>query len=114
MAAHVFKTALAPATPSLNRGVGFTHEERRRPGLAGRLPSGVLTPDQQAARVASITKHTNRSGLQYAARSAALPSRGLHFKPLSGHLTELIPVVYTLGHGSCDGAARQPRWCPCP
>jgi hypothetical protein len=42
---------LALATPSVNRGVAFTHEERRRLGLTGRLPSGVLTLDQQAARV---------------------------------------------------------------
>ncbi len=42
---------LALATTSLNRGVAFTHEERPRLGLTGRLPSGVLTLDQQAARV---------------------------------------------------------------
>jgi malate dehydrogenase (oxaloacetate-decarboxylating) len=42
---------LALATPSLNRGVAFTHPERPRLGLTGRLPSGVLTLDQQAARV---------------------------------------------------------------
>jgi hypothetical protein len=41
----------ALAAPSLNRGVGFTHEERRRLGLTGRLPSAVLTLDQQADRV---------------------------------------------------------------
>jgi malate dehydrogenase (oxaloacetate-decarboxylating) len=33
----------ALATPSINRGVGFTHEQRRKLGLTGRLPSGVLT-----------------------------------------------------------------------
>jgi hypothetical protein len=38
-------------TPSLNRGVGFTHEQRRELGLTGRLPSGVLTLDEQAERV---------------------------------------------------------------
>jgi malate dehydrogenase (oxaloacetate-decarboxylating) len=38
-------------TPSLNRGVGFTHEQRRKLGLTGRLPSGVLTLDEQAERV---------------------------------------------------------------
>ena len=34
---------LALATASLNRGVGFSREERRRLGLTGRLPSAVLT-----------------------------------------------------------------------
>ncbi len=42
---------LALATPSLNRGVAFTHEERRRLGLTGQLPSGVLTLEAQAERV---------------------------------------------------------------
>jgi malate dehydrogenase (oxaloacetate-decarboxylating) len=34
---------LALATASLNRGVGFSREERRRLGLTDRLPSAVLT-----------------------------------------------------------------------
>jgi len=33
------------------RGFGFTHEQRRKLGLTGRLPSGVLTLEQQAERV---------------------------------------------------------------
>lgn len=41
----------ALSSPSLNRGVGFTREERKRLGLTGRLPTGVLTLDQQAERV---------------------------------------------------------------
>src|SRR6476620_7236279 len=45
------KIALALITTTLNRGVGFTHEQRRKLGLIGRLPSGVLTLDQQAERV---------------------------------------------------------------
>jgi len=39
------------ATPSVNRGVGFTREQRRNLGLTGRLPSAVLTLEQQAQRV---------------------------------------------------------------
>ena len=39
------------SSPSLNRGVGFTREQRRELGLTGRLPSGVLTLEQQAERV---------------------------------------------------------------
>src|SRR5258708_39969922 len=41
----------ALVTPSLKRGVGFTYEERDSLGLTGRLPSAVLTLDQQAERV---------------------------------------------------------------
>ncbi|HEY6575651.1 MAG TPA: NAD-dependent malic enzyme, partial [Mycobacterium sp.] len=39
------------AAPSVNRGVGFSREQRRNLGLTGRLPSGVLTLEQQAQRV---------------------------------------------------------------
>ena len=51
MADRVPQIPDALATPSLNRGVGSTHAERRRLGLTGRLPSGVLTLEQQAERV---------------------------------------------------------------
>jgi malate dehydrogenase (oxaloacetate-decarboxylating) len=48
---HTPKIPAALGSPSLNRGVGFTHEQRRRLGLTGRLPSAVLTLDEQADRV---------------------------------------------------------------
>jgi len=51
MSAHVPKSPPTLATASLNRSVGFTHDERRRLGLTGRLPSRVFTLDQQAERV---------------------------------------------------------------
>jgi malate dehydrogenase (oxaloacetate-decarboxylating) len=37
--------------PMLNRGVGFTAAEREALGLTGRLPSAVLTLEQQALRL---------------------------------------------------------------
>ena len=37
--------------PLLSRGVAFTRAEREALGLTGRLPSGVLTLEQQAGRV---------------------------------------------------------------
>ena len=86
----------ALATPSLNRGVGFTHEERRRLGLTGRLPSGVLTLDQQAERVwrqlqgmpTNLARNLHLDQLHYRHEI-------LYFKVLSEHLPELMPVVYT-------------------
>ena len=86
----------ALATPSLNRGVGFTHEERRRLGLTGRLPSGVLTLEQQAERVwrqlqgmpTNLARNLHLDQLHYR-------HEVLYFKVLSEHLPELMPVVYT-------------------
>ena len=37
--------------PSVNRGVGFTYEERVHLGLVGRVPAGVLSLQQQDDRV---------------------------------------------------------------
>ena len=96
MESGVPQIPLALATPSLNRGVAFTHEERRRLGLTGRLPSGVLTLDQQAARVwqqlQGIPTNLGRNLLLDQLHNR---HEVLYFKVLSEHLTELMPVVYT-------------------
>jgi Malic enzyme, NAD binding domain len=49
--ARVPRIPAAMVSPSLNRGIGFTHEQRRQLGLTGRLRSAVLTLDEQADRV---------------------------------------------------------------
>jgi malate dehydrogenase (oxaloacetate-decarboxylating) len=90
------KTPFALAAPSRNRGVGFTHAERRELGLTGRLPSGVLTLDEQAERVwrqlqdmpTNLARNLLLDQLHYR-------HEVLFFKVLSEHLTELMPVVYT-------------------
>lgn len=87
---------VALSAPSLNRGVGFTHEQRRRLGLTGRLPAGVLTLEQQADRVwrqllgmpTDMARNLLLDQLRYRHET-------LFFKVLSEHLTELMPVVYT-------------------
>lgn len=84
------------SSPSLNRGVGFTREQRRELGLTGRLPSGVLTLDQQAERVwrqlqgmpTNLARNLLLDQLHYR-------HEVLFFKVLADHLTELTPVVYT-------------------
>lgn len=87
---------VALSVPSLNRGVGFTHEQRQQLGLTGRLPSGVLTLDQQAERVWRQLQGMSTD----MARNLALDQLRyrheiLFFKVLSEYLTELMPVVYT-------------------
>jgi malate dehydrogenase (oxaloacetate-decarboxylating) len=86
----------ALATPSVNRGVGFTREQRRKLGLTGRLPSGVLTLEQQAQRVwqqlQRLGTDLDRNLLLDQVRNR---HEVLYFKVLSDHLTELMPVVYT-------------------
>lgn len=40
----------AITNPLTNKGTAFTHEERAKVGLTGRLPAAVETLDQQAVR----------------------------------------------------------------
>jgi len=82
--------------PSQNRGVGFTHEQRRRLGLVGRLPPGVLTLEQQAERVwLQLQNSTTDLARNVLLDQLHYRNEVLYFKVLLDHLTELLPVVYT-------------------
>ena len=86
----------ALSAPSLNRGVGFTHEQRRRLGLTGRLPSAVLTLDQQADRVwHQLQSLTTDLGRNLLLEQLHYRHEMLYYKVLEDHLPELMPVVYT-------------------
>jgi malate dehydrogenase (oxaloacetate-decarboxylating) len=50
---HIPAVAAVLDDPFLNRGMAFTAAERETLGLTGRLPSAVLTLDQQAERAAA-------------------------------------------------------------
>lgn len=90
------RVPVALAAPSLNRGVGFTHEERRRLGLTGRLPSAVLTLDQQADRVwHQLQTLATDLGRNLLLEQLHYRHELLYYKVLEDHLTELMPVVYT-------------------
>lgn len=86
----------ALASPSLNRGVGFTHEQRRKLGLTGRLPSAVLTLDQQADRVwHQLQSLATDLGRNLLLEQLHYRHELLYYKVLEDHLPELMPVVYT-------------------
>jgi malate dehydrogenase (oxaloacetate-decarboxylating) len=87
---------IALSAPSLNRGVGFTHEQRRRLGLTGRLPSAVLTLEQQADRVwRQLQGMSTDLGRNLLLEQLHYRHEILYFKVLADHLPELMPVVYT-------------------
>ena len=75
---------------------GSAREQRRKLGLTGRLPSAVLTLEQQAQRV---WQQLQRLGTDLDRNLLLDQLRNRHevlyFKVLSDHLTELMPVVYT-------------------
>ena len=95
------RTETAPAMPEIlesplrDRGTAFTVEEREALGLTGRLPSAVLTLDQQAQRA---YQQLQRQGGDLAKNvyMEQLRDRNevLYFRVLADHLSELLPVVY--------------------
>lgn len=90
-----------PATPQAledpirNRGVAFTTAERQSLGLTGRLPSAVLTLDQQAQR-AYRQLQDQGSDLAKNVYLEQLHDRNetLYYRILAEHLPELLPIVY--------------------
>jgi malate dehydrogenase (oxaloacetate-decarboxylating) len=85
----------ALTSPSLNRGTAFDHGQRRALGLTGRLPSAVLTLEEQAQRLwqqlQSLPTDLARNLLLEQMHNR---NEVLYFKVLSEHLPELLPVVY--------------------
>jgi malate dehydrogenase (oxaloacetate-decarboxylating) len=93
--------ARTPAEPAVlndplrNRGVAFTLAEREALGLTGRLPSGMLTLDEQARR-AYRQLQVQRDDLAKNVYMEQLHDRNevVYYKVLLDHLAELLPVVY--------------------
>jgi malate dehydrogenase (oxaloacetate-decarboxylating) len=81
--------------PILDKGTAFTQSERDTLGLTGRLPSAVLTLDQQAQRA---YQQMLRQGDDLAKNvyMEQLHDRNevLYYRVLADHLAELLPVVY--------------------
>ncbi|MGW6599175.1 NAD-dependent malic enzyme [Streptomyces sp. NPDC055036] len=81
--------------PLLNRGSAFTLEERDSLGLMGRLPSAVLTLDQQAQRAYEQVREvpTDLAKFIYLEQ---LHNRNevVYYRVLADHLAELLPIVY--------------------
>jgi len=81
--------------PVRNRGVAFTVAERAALGLLGRLPSAVLTLEQQAQRAYAQLRRQG-SDLAKNVYLEQLHDRNevLYYKVLGDHLAELLPIVY--------------------
>ena len=82
--------------PMANRGTAFTHEERRALGIAGLLPSGVTTLEQQIRRsyeqysryVTNLSKSIFLSDLRDR-------NEVLFYRLVSEHVEEMLPIIYT-------------------
>ncbi|MFE7210317.1 NAD-dependent malic enzyme [Streptomyces sp. NPDC001698] len=85
----------ALADPLLNHGVAFTEAERDELGLTGRLPSGVLTLEQQSRR-AYDQLQAQGGDLAKNVFLEQLHDRNetLYYRVLTDHLVDLLPIVY--------------------
>jgi len=95
------RTEPVPAIPDVledpirAKGTAFTDAERDALGLTGRLPSAVLTLDQQASRAYQQLQRQD-SDLAKNVYMEQLHDRNevLYYRVLADHLAELLPVVY--------------------
>lgn len=82
--------------PRLNKGTGFTYEERSHYRLHGLLPSQISSLQQQKDRALANIRRHQRDIDKYLFLSA-LHKRNerLYFRLLIEHIHELMPIVYT-------------------
>ncbi len=80
----------------INRGTAFTLPQREALGLTGLLPTGVSTLEGQLRRVYAQYQ-AQGSDLRKWVLLTNLRDRNevLYYKLLSGHLAEMLPVIYT-------------------
>ena len=78
------------------KGTAFTHDERRKYGLLGLLPTAVKTLDQQAEHCWHEFS-TRRDDLDKHIYLRALQDRNetLFYRVLHDHIPETMPIVYT-------------------
>jgi len=82
--------------PLYNKGSAFTEDEREELGLAGLLPKGVNSMEEQARRAYANIVRSPDALSRYIAL-AALQDRNeqLFYRVLADNLEELLPIVYT-------------------
>jgi malate dehydrogenase (oxaloacetate-decarboxylating) len=91
----------APAVPDVledplrNRGVAFTSRQREELGLTGRLPSAVLSLEEQAHRAyEQLLRQPTDLAKNIFMEQLHDRNEVLYYKLLADHLAELLPVVY--------------------
>jgi malate dehydrogenase (oxaloacetate-decarboxylating) len=83
-------------SPLLNKGTGFTLDERRQLKIEGLLPAQHNDIDKQAARIyKSIFFNEDPVGRNIGLASLQDRNEVLFYKVLAEHLEETMPIVYT-------------------
>mgnify|MGYP001370627648 FL=1 len=82
--------------PRLNKGTGFTEEERDRLGLRGLLPPRVTSQAEQKERILENFRR-KPSPLEQYIHLTSLQDRNEHlfYQVLIDQIEEMMPIVYT-------------------
>jgi len=82
--------------PLLNRGTGFTEQERDALGLRGLLPAHVLSMQAQAERVLTNLRRLPNDLEKYVALNALHDrNEALFFRVVADNIDEIQPLIYT-------------------
>jgi malate dehydrogenase (oxaloacetate-decarboxylating)(NADP+) len=82
--------------PLLNKGTGFTEEERDALGLRGFLPAHVLTMEEQAERVLTNLRSLPTDLEKYVALNSLHDrNEALFFRVVCDNIDEIQPLIYT-------------------
>ncbi|WP_409997622.1 NAD-dependent malic enzyme [Bradyrhizobium sp. SZCCHNR3078] len=82
--------------PLLNKGTGFTDQERDALGLRGFLPAGVLSMQAQAERILVNLRSLSSDLEKYVALNALHDrNEALFFRVVCDHIDEIQPLIYT-------------------
>ncbi len=82
--------------PRLNRGTAFSYPERHQLGVTGLVPPAHVTLDQQVARVyAQYQRQPDDLARNVLLTEIHDRNEVLFYRLLIGHLTEMLPIVYT-------------------
>jgi malate dehydrogenase (oxaloacetate-decarboxylating)(NADP+) len=82
--------------PLLNKGTGFTEQERDRLGLRGFLPAGVLSMQAQVERIlVNLRSLPNDLDKYVALNSLHDRNEALFLRVVCDHIDEIQPLIYT-------------------
>src|ERR1700759_4367748 len=82
--------------PLLNKGTGFTDQERDELGLRGFLPAGVLSMQAQVERImVNLRSLPNDLDKYVALNSLHDRNEALFFRVVCDHIDEIQPLIYT-------------------
>ena len=84
------------AEPRINKGTAFSDNERRELGVTGLIPPAHVTLDDQVARVyAQYLRQPTDLARNVLLTEVHDRNEVLFYRLLTGHLTEMLPIVYT-------------------